>query len=196
MTRISFRVLQLAPHESISGGALAGLVGQRVMFHAPGKLTVSPPRDTGDDNYHVSRTDRIHGAVIVSAEVKDGWVVATADFVTPPPTEPLDPADYSWAYMLPDVARALDVYRLTPPTFTRSPSREPEYRPVIDEEFIRPDWATAPRAFGPARFERVLDQGLAPVADERWWYDRCADASGERFMGPEFRWPPRDWTRQ
>lgn len=127
----------------------------------------------------VFRTDdRRVAARVIEAVVRDGWIVVTSD---------VDADDFN--------GRIAEALALGPANIYVLPDMPAEQR-FVPTPTTPPDWATVSGRFGPARFERVLDQGLAPVAADRWWYDRCADSAQEWTVGPDFMGVSAERTRQ
>jgi hypothetical protein len=125
--------------------------------------------DAADRLFAVRIDGRMYEARAVDAFVRDGWIVVATEIDAD--ISAAFRGEYSIGPMR--VATVLDE-----PPLPQRPASPPG-----------PDWSTVPGSVGgPARFERTLDQGLAPVAAERWWFDRKADASHEWLVGPEFRW--------
>lgn len=117
--------------------------------------------------------DRTVAASVIEAYVRDGWIVITSD---------VGADDFS--------ARIAESFTLGPVGVHILPDMPAEQRYVPGRS--EPDWQSVQNWLGSARLERLLDQGLARVAAERWWFDRMADSKGEWLVGPEFRlhWLP------
>lgn len=125
--------------------------------------------DASERLFAVRIDGRMYEARAIDAFVRDGWIVVTTEI----------DADISAAFR--------DEYSIGPMRVVTVLDEQPVPPPLPPSR--GPDWSTAAGSVGgPARFERTLDQGLAPVAAERWWFDRMADSNQEWLVGPEFRW--------
>jgi hypothetical protein len=148
VTVISFRAYPIGVHETVSDDALRNLAGQTFVF-----------RDG----------DREIAASVISAVVREGWIVVTSDV-----------ADDAFT------AQMAEEFMIGPLTVRVLPDMpDLHWRLPIP---AKPDWATVTGSIGPARLKQTLTDGLRPDAAERWWDDRCADASGEHLLGPAYQW--------
>lgn len=117
--------------------------------------------------------ERMVAARVIEAYVRDGWIVITSD---------VGADDFS--------VRIAESFTLGPVGVHILPDMPAEQRYVPGR--CVPDWQSVQNWLGSARLERLLDQGLARVAAERWWADSMADSNGEWLAGPEFQlhWLP------